>query len=123
MKRFIAILLMAMMLLSLVATSAFAARNTVTAEADTWKTGVGYTKRAASGSYWKAAYEAGPASSISCYLYRKGGDRYTKIIPLSKSTTPTTGLDYLANQAVTGDYYKFNFKGSVAGNYTNYFNP
>lgn len=123
MKRIVAILFTAMLVLSLVTSSAFAARKTVTAEANTWKTGIGYTKRAASGSFWKAAYEAGPASEISCYLYRKGGDRCTKIITLSKSTTPTTGLNYLEGQAVTGAYYKFNFKGNTAGDYTNYFNP
>lgn len=123
MKRFITILLIAMMLLTLFAASAMAARGTVEAPANTWKTGIGYTTRTASGSFWKAAYELGPVGSIDCYLYRKGGDRCTKIISLSKSTSPTTGLNYLSGQAVTGDQYKFNFKGAKAGNYTNYFNP
>lgn len=123
MKRFVAIVLAAMMLLTLTITSAMAAEATVEAAADTWKTGVGYTTRAASGSFWKAAYKVGPVSSIQCYLYRKGGDRCTKIITLGKSSTPTTGLNYLSGQAVTGAQYKFNFKGTEAGSYTNYFNP
>lgn len=123
MKRFISIILATMMLLTLTITSAMAAEATVTAQANTWKTGIGYTTRTASGSFWKAAYKVGPVSSITCYLYRRGGDRCTKMVTLGKSTNPTTGLNYLAGQAVTGDQYKFNFKGAATGSYTNYFNP
>lgn len=123
MKRLIIIALAAMMLLTLMATSVLAAEATVSAEANTWTTGIGYTTRTASGSFWRAAYKDGPVSSIQCYLYRKGGDRCTKIISLPNSSTPTTGLNYLAGQAVTGAQYKFNFKGADGGRYTNYFNP
>lgn len=115
MKRLIMIALVTMMLLTLMATSVLAAEGTMTAEANTWKTGIGYTTRAASGSFWKAAYKSGPVSSIQCYLYRKGGDRCTKIISLAKSSNPTTGLNYLSGQAVTGAQYKFNFRVQLAG--------
>lgn len=125
MKRFLSLFMAALLLSTIVISSAFAAEETVYAAANTWKTGIPYTKRTATGSFWKAQYKSGPvlAGSIDCYLYRKGGDRCTKIISLTKSNTPTTGLDYLAGQNVTGDYYKFNFRGSRSGNYTNYFNP
>jgi hypothetical protein len=126
MKRFVTIALATMMLLTLTLTSAMAGKQaTVHADANTWTTGIGYYERTASGSYWKGWYKGCTenCSSIQCYLYRKGGDRCTKIISLNLSSKATTHLNYLSGQAVTGAKYKFVFKGTKNADYTNYFNP